>query len=170
MLKSVVAVFIFVVFMQNLYAQAQPACQSAEHRQFDFWVGEWDLQWKDAEGNMQKGHNSIKSIMNGCVIEENFDGGESMPLRGLSVSVYNPRKKLWLQTWVDNNGSYLDFEGGMQDDRMVLSRRVETKKGVIMQRMIFYDIEKNSLSWDWETSQDEGKTWKLAWRIQYTRS
>jgi hypothetical protein len=35
--------------------------------------------------------------------------------------------------------------------------------------MVFYDIKKDSFTWDWEGTQDGGETWNLLWRINYTR-
>jgi hypothetical protein len=89
---------------------------------------------------------------------------------GKSFSVYNPRKNLWQQTWVDNYGSYLVFTGGYEEDKMTLVREVVNPEGKkIMQRMIFYNIDENSFDWNWEKSTDEGKSWELSWKIHYTR-
>lgn len=38
-----------------------------------------------------------------------------------------------------------------------------------MQRMIWYNIEENSLDWNWEKSNDNGMTWKTLWTIHYER-
>ena len=93
-----------------------------------------------------------------------------MNFRGKSLSVYNHNHKVWQQTWVDNEGFYMLFTGGMQDEKMILSRTVQTTKGPVSQRMVFYSIRKDSFNWNWESSTDGGKTWKLNWKIKYTRS
>ena len=71
---------------------------------------------------------------------------------------------------MDNNGGYLDFTGGMKGEEFILSRKglIRGKPG--MQRMRFYNIEKDSLDWAWEVSFDEGETWALAWLLRYKRS
>jgi hypothetical protein len=61
------------------------------------------------------------------------------------------------------------FTGGLEDDKMILSRTVETTKGALTQRMVFYIIQKDSFDWNWESSTDGGKNWKLNWKIKYTR-
>jgi hypothetical protein len=72
---------------------------------------------------------------------------------------------------VDNNGSYLDFEGSFEDDKMTLSRSYVGPKGkTAMQRMIFFNISDDSLDWSWESSLDDGKTWKQLWLIHYERA
>jgi hypothetical protein len=102
-------------------------------RQFDFWLGEWDLTW--AEGG--KGTNCIRAIMDDHVILEQFDGSPTVPFQGMSVSTYNSQLGKWQQTWVDNQGNYLDFTGGCQDGKMILSRTARVNGQDITQRMIF---------------------------------
>jgi len=161
--------FIAIAFSISLFAQNenQKPCSSPEAKQFDFWVGDWDLTWTDKNGNTQTGTNSITKTLNNCVIEENFTGG---PFIGRSLSVYNPNKKVWQQTWVDNSGGYLEFSGGFDDKKMILSRELITKDNKkVKQRMIFYNITENKLDWNWEKSTDDGKIWQLAWKIHYLR-
>ena len=160
----VVFSFSISLFAQN---ENQRPCSSPEATQFDFWVGEWELAWSDKNGNNQTGTNSITKILNGCVIEENFKGGSFI---GRSLTVYNPNKKVWQQTWVDNSGGYLEFSGGFVDDQIILSREFRTKDNKkVKQRMIFYNITKNKIDWNWEKSLDDVKTWQLAWKIHYAR-
>ena len=89
--------------------------ESPELRQFDFWLGEWDLTW----GESGRGINRITAVLDNRVIQEEFDGTPSTPLRGLSVSTYNAQMGKWQQTWVDNTGSYLDFVGEFVDGKMI---------------------------------------------------
>ena len=141
-------------------------CDRAEARQFDFWIGEWDLTWSDTG----KGTNIITSELGNCVIEENFTSLGNIPFIGHSLSVYNPRLGKWQQTWVDNNGSYLEFLGDWIDGKMTLSRETVSKEGkLVQQRMIFHDITRKSLVWDWQSSEDQGHTWKTLWTINYKR-
>jgi len=140
-------------------------CSSPEARQFDFWIGEWDLSW----GEDGKGTNVIKAIYDGCVILENFDGTPSIALKGMSVSTYSPISGEWKQTWVDNNGSYLDFTGGIEDEKMILSRKFSRNGKDIHQRMVWYNITKEELDWNWERSDDGGSSWKIMWKIHYKR-
>lgn len=135
----------------------------------DFWVGNWELEWTNAEGKTEKGSNTISKILGSCVVEENFSTADGSFL-GKSVSVFETKKQLWKQTWVDNTGSYLDFTGGKYGDSVMFSRKVIDKKGnEHIQRMVFYNISSNSLQWNWESSSDDGKNWTLLWKISYKR-
>ncbi|MCO6511946.1 MAG: hypothetical protein J5I65_14265 [Aridibacter famidurans] len=171
MIKIFVALFVLTVLVPAVVAQsAQNPCESESSKEFDFWLGTWDLEWKSAEGAVQKGTNEITKILGGCVVRESFDGGKDMPLKGQSYSMFDSVSGKWKQTWVDNQGSYLDFTGGMEEGKMVLSRSFTNRAGKpMMQRMVFFNISKDVLEWNWESSADGGKTWTLAWHIKYLR-
>ena len=136
-----------------------------EARQFDFWLGEWDAAWGDGE----RGSNVIRSVLDDAVILENFDGRPGMPLIGMSVSAYNAALGKWQQTWVDNQGSYLDFAGAFEEGRMVLQRLAIREVQSFLQRMVWYNIERDQFDWNWERSDDGGQTWQVMWQIHYTR-
>jgi hypothetical protein len=88
---------------------------------------------------------------------------------GKSFSVYNPAEKIWQQTWVDDQGGYLVFTGGMESNKMILSRKISRDDKELIQRMVFYNISKDDFYWNWESSEDSGVTWKLNWKIHYTK-
>ena len=145
-------------------------CTEPEARQFDFWLGEWKVAW-DASSGMPAGTgvNRIARILDGCAIEENFRTDEADPLVGRSLSAWNPTRKQWQQTWVDNQGGYLDFTGGLKDGRMTLLREGAGRDGRrLLQRMTFEDVRPDALVWRWESSAD-GREWKTNWLIRYTR-
>ena len=130
--------------------------------QFDFWLGAWDCTW----GEDGKGSNRVLRIMDDKVIQENFSAPD---LLGMSVSVYDPERKVWCQTWVDNNGTYLDFTGGFGDGRMVLVRDAMVRGEACKQRMVWFNIEPGQFDWNWERSDDGGETWRVLWKIRYVR-
>ena len=140
---------------------------------FDFWVGEWEVSWKEGD-RMGRGTNHIEKILDGTVIRENFRilEGQNAGFKGTSISVYQPRLEQWKQAWADNNGGYYDFTGKMDDKKRIFQTDlVEMEDGnMLTQRMVFYDIGEDSLTWDWESSTDGGETWTLNWRIFYKRS
>lgn len=130
--------------------------------QFDFWLGEWNVTW----GEAGTGTSHIERILDGKIIQENFI---TPGLHGMSVSVYDLERGLWCQTWVDNNGTYLDFTGKFEDGKMILSRDAIVKGQACKQSMVWYNIQKNKLEWSWERSDDNGQTWRVFWQIHYTR-
>lgn len=158
-----------------LNEQLQMPCASLEARQLDFWLGEWDLTWPaGAKGVVERGHNSVRRTFDGCVVEEHFTGDPKMQggkLVGMSVSVWVPAARVWKQTWVDNQGGYLDFTGGQADGgAFILQREGRAPDGsALRQRMVFKNITRDSFDWMWERSTDGGKSWQLVWPIHYAR-
>jgi hypothetical protein len=164
----------FLIFAAMLRAQtAAPAnpCAAPQQKQFDFWVGDWDLTWpRQNAGETGHGTNSIKRILDDCIVQENFTSLDASHMRGTSVSVFEPKSGHWKQTWVDNQGSYLDFTGDFKDGRMILQREFTRPDGVpMMQRMVWKNIGANEFDWSWEASTDGGKTWQVNWPIHYKR-
>ncbi|KAA3660756.1 MAG: hypothetical protein DWQ10_05985, partial [Calditrichaeota bacterium] len=91
MLQYVVStVFMCSLLFQTQASNTQP-CQSAEARQFDFWLGKWDLSWPGGQGGTPKdqigtGTNEITKILGSCVVRENFSS-QQITFSGQSYSV-----------------------------------------------------------------------------------
>ena len=170
--KPLALVFIGLLTLA-VSAEDTPAspCAASQQRQFDFWLGNWALTWPgDKPGQRAHGTNHIVRILDGCVLQEQFDGGSDMHLRGTSLTTFDTRSGKWKQTWVDNEGGYLDFVGEQRQGQMILSREGVSPKGdKILQRMVWKNIGHDELDWSWEASEDGGKTWQVRWPIHYTR-
>ena len=97
----------------NSSQQQQTApCMEPEQKQLDFWVGEWELTWpENTFSKAGRGTNNVQRTLDGCVVQESFSDGESMPLRGLSVSTYDARAGKWKHI------SRPRLSSGSQDDR-----------------------------------------------------
>jgi hypothetical protein len=148
---------------------ADPAptpCSRSEHRQFDFWVGEWDVQ--DPKGN-RAGENSIKSILGGCVILESWRGARGA--NGTSVNAFDASRGVWHQTWVDDQGGLLQLEGHATDGRMVLEGQKARREGGPSRERITWERKSGDrVRQLWESSTDEGKTWKVLFDGLYVRA
>ena len=169
--KYLAAVLLFSALAVSAEDVPANPCATSQQRQLDFWVGDWKLTWPgDKARETVQGTNHIVRILDGCVVQENFDGGPDMHLRGTSVSTFDAHSGKWKQTWVDNEGGYLDFTGGFADGQMVLEREFTRDGKQIRQRMVFKNIRANELDWSWERSEDGGKTWHVQWPIHYQRS
>ena len=68
---------------------APKACQAPEHRQFDFWVGEWSV----TQAGKAAGTNRIERILDGCALLESWTGASGY--RGNSLNFYDPARKRW---------------------------------------------------------------------------
>lgn len=165
-----VLALLMIIISFSIKAQLSPPPSQEDLSKLDFWVGIWNLTW---EGG--KGLNRIEKTLDERVIQEHFEAteGDIKGYKGTSISTFNGRDGLWHQAWADSQGGYIDFIGIMEGEQRIFQtstpRTMPDGTSVIM-RMRFYDITDNSLTWDWERSSDEGKTWELSWRIQYSRN
>lgn len=136
-------------------APARMPCAAAEYRQFDFWVGEWDV--KTPAGKVA-GTSRIELINGGCAIQEHWTGNG--PSRGTSFNFFETSTGLWNQLWLDNSGLVLRLSGGLQDGKMVLENASPSAGGrTTRQRIIFSPLDSGRVRQFWEQSSDDGKSW-----------
>ena len=148
---------------------ATTACTAAQHRQFDFWLGQWEVT--NPAGKLA-GRSRIEAILGGCVLLENWDspGGVS----GKSFNIFNADTGHWEQFWVDNSGSRLHLSGGRDGEKMVL-RGVQDKANAQTglrqhERITWTPNADGSVRQHWETSNDDGRTWATSFDGLYRRA
>jgi len=141
------------------------ACAAPEHHQFDFWIGQWDVQLPDGS---QAGTNRIEPILGGCALQESWSGAAGGT--GYSYNVYDRSRKLWHQTWVDSQGNLLQLEGDFADDRMTLEGESRDSTGApILNRVVWRMTAPGRVRQLWETSKDRGTTWTVAFDGRYIK-
>ena len=150
----------------SLNAQSPAPCSSEGHRQFDFWIGEWEVF--DTAGDTMVGHSLIKNILNDCVIEENWTGGSGFA--GKSFNTYNEMDSTWNQVWVDQSGATYHFSGKYKDQVMALKGQSKTNRGTALFTLTFsYNQEANTIRQVWKLSKDQGITWENLFDGTYRR-
>ena len=145
-------------------AWASGACSTPEHRQFDFWIGEW--QGRTPEDKLA-GINRIESLHGGCVIRERYATGRGYS--GESLNTYDATRKVWHQTWTDSAGLLLLLEGGFDGDSMVLEGNRTTADGRSeRQRITWTPNEDGTVRQHWQVAPPDGE-WTTAFDGLYTR-
>ena len=86
---------------------AAPTCDSEEYRQFDFWIGRWTV----TEREQPAGQNSIEPDLKRCALFESWSSVDGS--RGRSINFYDRDRRRSDQTWVDDRGGALEFDGGL---------------------------------------------------------
>ena len=159
-------------FSGNLPAQtatppAAKPCTAAENRQFDFWIGDWDVTTADGK---PAGANLIRPILNGCVLHESWKGRGGFI--GESFNTLDTRRKVWHQTWVDGAGSTLLLDGKFDSGSMILSDQDAPGKADrnAINEITWTPNADGSVRQHWRTSADGGKTWVTAFDGRYVRS
>ena len=139
-------------------------CSSPEHRQFDFWIGQWDVKTPDGK---LAGRNTIEPILGGCALKESWTGAGGMV--GTSYNSYNALSKGWHQTWVDGSGTLLLLDGGWKDGKMVLRGESAVQNGKALNEISWEKLEGGGVRQIWRVSQDGGKTWRVAFDGTYEK-
>lgn len=135
-------------------------CTDANHRAFDFWLGEWDVRPTGTDAVVAV--SVISRAAGGCAVEENYHqtvgpGGASVNYVGSSLSVFDQAGGgRWRQFYVDSGGSVTVFEGQAVDGGMVLDA---PGRAGALQRMSFTAQADGSVRQWGQVSTDGGATW-----------
>jgi hypothetical protein len=139
---------------------ATPCERTAENRQFDFWIGEWDVQTKDG---VHAGDSKIQKILNGCGLLENWEGGGP----GKSMNSYNTVRRQWQQMWVDAGGEVHEYAGNLVNGEMIMEGPAADHGGnKTVRRMTFTPLSDGRVKQKGETSAD-GKQWTTEYEFFY---
>jgi hypothetical protein len=155
-------------FAQSLPSPATQPCESSEHRQFDFWVGQWDVF---GPAGKKVGENRIEAIADGCALLEQWTGNGGVT--GKSLNIYDTIDRRWHQIWVDNSGTLLMLAGQLIDRSMVMSMTGPSPtdpKATVTQRITWTPASDGSVRQLWELSSDAGKTWTVLFDGRYLRA
>jgi hypothetical protein len=145
-----------------------PCMHDPPHRQFDFWVGEWDVKSTANPSGPSIGASRIERLEGGCLILENWTGAGGST--GRSFNFYDRSQSRWRQVWVANNGSALDFAGDYKDNQMRYEGETAGTNGQkTLQRLTFFNLGADRVRQLWEQSADGGKTWTVAFDGTYIR-
>tara|TARA_R110002167_G_scaffold34533_3_gene110107 strand:- start:4042 stop:4545 length:504 start_codon:yes stop_codon:yes gene_type:complete len=131
------------------------ACCSESHKDFDFWIGTWEVTNPDGS---PAGKNVIDKILEGCIIRENWTGERGTI--GTSMNYYNQRTKQWEQLWVDNSGSQIKLKGIRKGNQMILTSESNTDSegGRYVNKITWTLNADGTVRQLWEVLQDNGKT------------
>jgi len=146
--------------------QPPPGCTAPEHRQFDFWLGDWTVR---GPAGKVIGENRIVSLHKGCVLYESWSGAGGFT--GSSLNVYDAERRKWHQTWVDVSGALLSLDGEFRDGRMTLAgKSAPDAQGIVtLQRITWTPLPDGRVRQLWESSKDAGVTWTTAFDGYYTK-
>lgn len=132
-------------------------CQSAEHRQMDFWVGNWEA--RDKTGQLV-GYQRIEKIERDCVLQEWWRGNGEDNGAGTSFSMYDQKRRLWNHSWFSARGNLLSLDGGWNGEAMIMTGYyINTEGQREFHRTIWKPLSDGRVYQFWESSLDGGLTW-----------
>ena len=137
----------------------------APERQFDFWVGEWDVF--DPAGR-HVGRSRIELINGGRVVFENWMSDRGVD--GKSMNFYDAQTGRWHQVWVDEDGGVLRLDGDLVDGAICYAGETPLPDGGRQQeRLSFTPLDDGRVRQFWQQSADRGATWTVAFDGLYVR-
>ena len=95
---------------------ASAPCDSPQHHQFDFWVGDWQVF--DAKTNQLVAFDRVEKHSQGCIVQQNLTmltdlyrrPGVGYRMTGIGVNRFDGER--WLELWADNQWGAIAL-GGM---------------------------------------------------------
>lgn len=164
-LKSLHSDSRWAAFVAEVRKASRPCASRAESRQFDFWIGDWEV--KDAAGNFA-GTNSILPLLGDCVLNENWTDGSGNS--GKSYNFYNSVTGHWQQTWVDDKGGVQEYVGDFVNGEMRFRRESRDAQGrAVQHRLTFSQLGPDHVRQFAERSADSGATWSVDYDLHYFR-
>ena len=154
------------------HAQKTPCTSDPVYRQFDFWIGDWEVFAKNGK---KAGDSKIELILDSCIILENWTSANMVNgqhYAGKSFNTYNSVTRQWQQTWVDNVGGTTEFlDGHYENQKMIfLTKPFQLNQDTLaVRRLTFYDLGREKVRQHGEISKDNGLTWITEYDLEYRR-
>jgi hypothetical protein len=103
-------------------------CDTPEHHQFDFWVGDWQVF--DAKTNELVGFDRVEKHSQGCIVQQNLTmitdlyrrPGVGYRLAGISVNRFDGEN--WLELWADNQWGAIALRGMPEGGNAMVLRTI----------------------------------------------
>jgi hypothetical protein len=112
---------------------APATCDTPQHHQLDFWVGNWQVF--DAATNQLVAIERVEKHSEGCIVQENLTfltdmyrrPGVKYRLAGIGVNRFDGEN--WLQMWADNQWGAIFLRGAPDaDGNMVFVTVIPSRK------------------------------------------
>ena len=156
----------YTTYHDRIMRSVYPCRYAPEFRQFDFWIGDWDV--KNTQGQ-PAGKSKIEIMLGDCIIYENWTSALPNIYSGKSFNLYNTVTKKWMQTWVDDKGSVLEFiDGEYKDNKLTFVTKPDPKNQIT--RLTFHNLNPDLVRQHFEVTSDNGKTWTTTTDLFYNRA
>jgi len=166
--KSICLTFVLfgLAFVTNAFAATAPCATNPANRKLDYWLGNWKI---GAEGSSVNAHSTVSLSLDKCLVVENWDGGRGH--YGQNVFGYSADDKSWYGMFADNQGRVHVFTSGKVASSTAefegISRGPNGES--ILNRVKITRLNPNKVEQSWEKSTDNGATWTVAFRGEYSR-
>ena len=167
-------ILIFLSHMSIAQMKLMRKDPPAQMEKLQFLVGKWqdaENEWFDDQGNpmkVERGKDApdpskkpyeIAPIMGGLYLEGGADGDAVR-----AYFYYNEGEGEYYHIAIDFMGATSIMTGDWVGEDLILvdiKPQKHPQEGTIIWRRVFYDFSDQHMSYKYEFSRDEGKTWKL---------
>jgi hypothetical protein len=138
-----------------------------ESRQLDYWLGTWTVA---APGSGPHATSRVTLSLDQCLVVENWDGGRGHS--GQNTFAYSPDDKNWYGMFADNEGRVHVFTSGkISSGSAEFQGTSRGPKGeTVLNRVSIVRRSPNQVEQIWEKSTNNGASWNVAFRGEYSRS
>lgn len=152
---------------KRIYNSAYPCAADPEQREFDFWVGEWDVF---QNGTTQLvGHSVVQKISGECALLENWTASHGGG-NGKSINYMNAQTNTWEQDWIGSMGGPQRFLNGVYKDSAMRFTYESVSNGQkVTGNFIFYNMGPDKVRQYQDATTDGGKTYTVSYDFIYIR-
>lgn len=168
--KSIfLAVLFALALATNVFAatDVDSCAKNSANRQLDYWLGNWKI---GADGSSGNAHSTVSLSLDKCLVVENWDGGRGH--YGQNIFGYSADDKNWYGMFADNEGRVHIFTSGKVAPG--LAEFEGTSRGPngesVLNRVKVIRLNANKVEQTWEKSTDNGATWNVVFRGEYSRA
>jgi len=157
-------------------------CPDVRSREFDFWVGDWDVTnrhrrpesddpvWYETGPAVDR----VSPVVDGCAVFDHWTGTLSYDrVVGFGMAAFDPARGLWdlALLWPSRNRpTFSNFTGEFRHGRgEFFAEGVDTHGRPQTTRITYSDVRPDAFRWDLALSGDSGITWRTSWIQEYTR-
>jgi hypothetical protein len=158
----------FAAVLERSRHNEKPCAYQPESRQFDFWIGDWDVT-DNLHANGAAGTSHVELILGDCVVFENWSGRQGG--HGKSFNAWDASTKRWQQNWMDDSGTVTNYvDGRFEDDhlRFTAEKHAGAPEGRV-DRLTFFRLGPDRVRQVFDHSTDGGATWVADIDLDYAR-
>lgn len=163
---AAVGVSIVLISNRSLAAIDSTSCSTrSENRQLDFWLGDWSVTHAGMPGTAV---SNVSLDLDHCVVVESWDDGKGHA--GKNLFAYSADDKRWHGMFADNRGRVHIFQGRVNEGSAEFSGPSRgPDRQTVFNRIKIVRMGRNKAEQSWEKSKDNGATWILEFRGEYSR-
>lgn len=157
----------FQAVYKKIYSKAYPCSADPKQREFDFWIGEWDVF---QNGTTQLvGHSIVQKISGECALLENWTASRGGG-NGKSINYVDGQTNNWEQDWIGSMGGPQRYLNGVYKDSAMRFTYETTNNGQkVTGNFIFFNMGPDKVRQYQDASADGGKTFTVSYDFIYIR-